>query len=143
MPTASDFVFALLSQDGDRYVFGAPAKRSDSNPKAFDCSSLVRWACDRVGVVPAMPAGSWHQATHCRKHNTLITPDKAIQTAGALLFYFSSSPFQGVRPKSAHVAISLGNGKTIEARNARMGVGRFSALNRAWVLGAHVPGLTH
>ena len=38
------FVELLLSQDGDRYIFGHEVSPSDSDPDAFDCSELVQWA---------------------------------------------------------------------------------------------------
>lgn len=130
----------MLSQEGDRYVFGVEVSLSDTNPAAFDCSELVQWACARAGVSPTMPDGSWIQARHCKNYGTLIPVEEAIGIRGALLFRFSSDPFSGVRPSSAHVAMSLGNGKTIEARGTRYGVGIFSALDRGWTHAARIPG---
>ena len=137
------FVDLLLSQDGDRYIFGHEVRHSDSDPDAFDCSELIEWACARLGVTPRMPDGSWYQARHVRAHGLLIPVDQAIRTRGALLFRFSSSPFTGGRPASAHVAVSLGNGQTIEARSTRHGVGRFSAHGRGWTHAGLVPGLDY
>jgi hypothetical protein len=49
-------------------------------------------------------------------------------TRPALLFSFSSDPLAGTgRPEKAHVAISLGDGRTIEANSPKNGVGIFSA----------------
>ena len=64
-----------------------------------------------------------------------------MHTPGALLFSFSSEPVPGGgRPNHAHVAISLGDGRTIEARGKSYGVGTFNAANRfQWA--AIVPGL--
>ena len=137
------FVDLLLSQDGDRYIFGHEVSPSDSDPDAFDCSELIEWACARLGVTPRMPDGSWYQARHVRNHGLLIPVDQAIRTRGALLFRFSSSPFTGGRPSSAHVAVSLGNGETIEARSTRHGVGRFSAHGRGWTHAGLVPGIDY
>jgi len=137
------FIETLLSQEGDRYVFGAEASPSDTDPKAFDCSELVEWAAARCGVTPKVPDGSWYQARHCRDRGRLIPIDEAIRTPGALLFRFSGDPFTGGRPSSAHVAVSLGNGQTIEARSASHGVGRFSASGRSWTLAGLLPGIDY
>lgn len=143
MPTAQAFADLLLSQEGDRYVFGVEVSHDNADPDAFDCSELVEWGCARLGVTPKMPDGSWLQARHCRDHGTLVTVDDAIRTVGALLFRFSSSPFVGGRPTSAHVAVSLGDGRTIEARSTRLGVGVFSADMRGWTNAGLVPGLDY
>jgi peptidoglycan hydrolase-like protein with peptidoglycan-binding domain len=126
--TAESFVQRALSQAGDRYVYGAEVNLNDPNPTAFDCSELVEWAAHQVGVF--MPDGTMNQIPYCQRNNTVISIDQAKRTRGALLF----------RPE--HVAISLGNGMTIEARGSAYGVGSFSA-NREWTLGALVPGLRY
>ncbi|MEV6344850.1 peptidoglycan-binding protein [Actinoplanes sp. NPDC051851] len=138
---ASDFVGLLLKQAGDRYVYGVEATGDD--PGAFDCSELVEWGCARLGVRPPMPDGSWMQARHCRTYDTMVPLDVAIRTQGALLFRFSSSPFNGARPSSAHVAVSLGNQSTIEARGTDWGVGCWTVADRGWTHTALVPGIRY
>ncbi|PQP33748.1 glycoside hydrolase, partial [Desulfobacteraceae bacterium SEEP-SAG9] len=105
---------------------------AESDPKAFDCSELIEWACARLDIEPKMPDGSWYQVRHCNSQNTIIEIAKAIKTPGALLFSFSSSPYKGPRPKRSHVAISNGDGRTFEARGRRYGVGFFEAKDRGW-----------
>jgi LysM repeat protein len=91
-----------------------------------------------------MPDGTWVQAQHCKKHATIIALGKAKKIEGALLFRFSGDPFTAThRPKDAHVAISLGNGRTIEARGKAFGVGKFSVKGRKWTHAGLVPGLTY
>lgn len=143
MATNKELLELVTSQDGDSYIFGAEVRPSESDPDAFDCSELVEWACARLDVEPRMPDGSWHQARHCRNENTLIEVEKAIDTAGALLFLFSTSPYEGPRPRRSHVAISVGNGRTFEARGRRYGVGFFEARGRGWTHAAKVPGLEY
>lgn len=138
-----DFLDRLLSQDGDRYEFGHEVKLSDTDPAAFDCSELIEWAAYQVGVHPKMPDGSWLQARHCADYGTLIPISQGLTTRGALLFRFSSDPFTGGRPSNSHVAVSLGDGRTIEARGSRHGVGIFSANGRGWTHAATVPGLSY
>jgi cell wall-associated NlpC family hydrolase len=134
------FLQNALAQTGDRYVWGASASPTDPNPTAFDCSELVKWAAKRAGV--DLPDGSWQQYLALKQAGTTIPVQQALQTPGALLFSFSSEPTPGGgRPSHAHVAISLGNGMTIEARGKNYGVGSFSAANR-FNDAALVPGLT-
>ncbi len=51
--------------------------------------------------------------------------EQALNTRGALLFYFAPHRPGGALP--SHVAISLGDGRTIEARNTKAGVVVFHA----------------
>jgi cell wall-associated NlpC family hydrolase len=133
------FVNVALAQDGDRYVFGARAKLSDSDPDTFDCSELTKWAAHQAGV--EIPDGAMYQYLDLKNKNALMPVDEALKTKGALLFYFSREPTPGGgRPSKAHVAISLGDGRTIEAKGTRYGVGEFSARNRFNYAGV-IPGL--
>jgi cell wall-associated NlpC family hydrolase len=59
-----------------------------------------------------------------------------IRTRGALLFRIDEGP------GNDHVAISLGDGKTIEARGEAYGVNVFAAAGRDWTHAGGVPGLT-
>jgi cell wall-associated NlpC family hydrolase len=134
------FLLNALAQTGDAYVWGASASPTDPHPKAFDCSELVKWAAARAGVT--VPDVAQNQYLWAKSHGTLIPVQQAINTPGALLFSFSSEPGPGnMYPAHAHVAISLGNGKTIEARGKAYGVGSFDAANR-FNYAALVPGLT-
>jgi len=128
-PFAADFLAICLRQRGDRYVFGAEAGFDDPDPDAFDCSELVEWAVHRVGL--GFPDGSWAQDAAVRH----IPIDKGLATQGALLFRH--------RGTSGHVAVSLGNGSTIEARGAAYGVNVFPATGRDWTSSGLVPGLKY
>ena len=143
MVSVDTFMGLCLAQDGDRYVFGHEVSLSDPDPDTFDCSELVQWAAARAGVLPRMPDGSWNQVSHCRKHGGLISVEEGVNTRGALLFRFSSDPFQGVRPSSAHVAVSQGDGRTIEARGSKWGVGVWPTAGRVWTHAALIPGLEY
>ena len=89
-----------------------------------------------------MPEGSWQQYLQLKQQGNLMSVDEALKTPGALLFSFSHEPTPGGgRPSSAHVAISLGDGRTIEARGRSYGVGVFEAGNRFTYAG-RIPGLT-
>ena len=125
--SALDFVKFALAQTGDRYIFGAEANLKDPNPDAFDCSELVQWACARAGVY--IPDGSSAQNAYCAH----IDVSRGIRTRGALLFI------------PGHVAISLGNGRTIEALNPELGVRQMSATQRSfnWTSAGLIPGMRY
>lgn len=135
MTYSADFVGLCLKQIGDRYIFGAEVNLNDENPTAFDCSELVQWAAHRVGVVPEFPDGSWAQEAACKHANMLIPIARAIDTQGALLFRHRGS--------DGHVAVSLGNGSTIEARGRAYGVNVFNATGRDWTAAGLIPGLIY
>lgn len=132
------FLNAALAQTGDKYIFGAETKLDDPNPSAFDCSELVEWASHQAGV--KVPDGAWAQYSRLHDSDSTISVEQAINTPGALLFSFSSDPLSG-QPKSCHVAISLGNGKTIEAMGTQYGVGSWSATKGRFQYAALIPGL--
>jgi cell wall-associated NlpC family hydrolase len=87
-------------------------------------SELVEWCAARVGISPKMPDGSSAQKAHCKA----ISAQQAINTKGALLFM------------PGHVAISLGNSKTIEAMSPSSGVRQGNANGRGWSGGGLIPG---
>ena len=118
-----EFLLQALSQNGNRYVFGAEANPNDPKPRALDCSELVEWAAARAGV--RFPDGSANQIAAARP----LSVEQALNTPGALLY----------RP--GHIAISLGDGRTIEARNSRAGVGIFNAHGRGWTRAGTIPGM--
>ncbi|GAA1519782.1 NlpC/P60 family protein [Kribbella lupini] len=133
------FVEVAQAQEGDQYVFGIRAKLSDPDPEKFDCSELTKWAAYQAGV--EIPDGAMYQYLDLKQKDALIPVDQALHTKGALLFYFSNEPTPGGgRPSKAHVAISLGDGRTIEAKGTKYGVGEFTAHNRFNYAGV-IPGL--
>jgi cell wall-associated NlpC family hydrolase len=132
-PFASEFVRLCMAQKGDRYVYGAEAKWSDPNPRVFDCSELVEWAAHRAGGY--IPDGSTWQEAYCRQKGTMITVQRAFRVQGALLFRHLGA--------DQHVAVSLGNGSTIEARGRLYGVNVFSAAGRVWTAAALLPGFNY
>jgi cell wall-associated NlpC family hydrolase len=134
------FLDAALAQAGDPYVWGSEASPDDANPTAFDCSELAQWAAGRVGV--DLPDGSWLQYLQLKEQGAVIPVDQAVHTPGALLFRFETEPTAGGgRPGEAHVAISLGDGNTIEARGRAYGVGSWEAGDR-FTYAAVIPGVS-
>ncbi|HEY7042778.1 MAG TPA: NlpC/P60 family protein, partial [Nocardioidaceae bacterium] len=134
------FIDNAVAQRGDQYIFGAEANPTDANPDAFDCSELVQWSAHQAGV--EVPDGAMYQYLDLKAKGDLMPVEQALHTRGALLFYFSSEPTaSGGRPSEAHVAISLGNGKTIEAKGTDYGVNEFPAEGRFNYAGV-IPGLS-
>lgn len=127
--SAADFVMLALKQVGDHYVWGAAP--SGPNPSAFDCSSLVQWAAGRVGCY--MPRTSETQMGYMRSKGTTLPVSTAIRTRGALLW------------KPGHIAISLGDGRTVEALNPSYGVTTMSATDRSfsWQGAGKIPGMRY
>ena len=134
------FLEVARDQVGDPYVFGAEAKLKDPDPDTFDCSELTQWAAHQAGVT--IPDGATAQYLFLKQRGLLIPVDEAKNTPGALLFNFDREPRPGDgRTPGAHVAISLGDGKTVEARNPRKDVGEFEAGER-FKFAALVPGIS-
>ncbi|WP_239375896.1 NlpC/P60 family protein [Frankia sp. Cj5] len=138
---ARRFLDAALRQAGDHYVLGAEVNLDDPDPAAFDCSELTQWAAHQAGH--DIPDGAWAQYSALRGEGMEIPVEQALRTPGALLFQFSDDAGRGPgEPASAHVAISLGDGRTIEARNPREGVGVFNDAGRWMTRAALVPGIS-
>jgi cell wall-associated NlpC family hydrolase len=134
------FIDAAVAQRGDSYVFGAKGGLNDPDPTAFDCSGLTKWAAHKAGY--DLPDGAAHQYLALKAQGKLIPVEEAIHTPGALLFHFAAEPQPGGEPEEAHVAISLGNGKTIEAANPDDGVDEFTAGGNRFEYAAVIPGIS-
>jgi cell wall-associated NlpC family hydrolase len=134
------FLSSALAQNHDQYIFGVMDRLDDPNPKAFDCSMLVEWSAHQAGV--DMPRNAWDQYRWLHDRGMVIPVDQAIHTPGALLFSFNSDPNGGHAPVHQHVAISLGDGKTIEALGTQYGVGSFDATTKRFQYAAVIPGIS-
>ena len=88
-----------------------------------------------------LPRTAEYQYMELKQKHLLIPVDEALKTPGALLFYFSREPTSSLPAGQAHVAISKGDGRTIEARGKAYGVGEFSAKNRFNYAGV-IPGIS-
>jgi cell wall-associated NlpC family hydrolase len=115
------FIDSAATQVGKPYVFGAEANLDDPDPAAFDCSELTQWAAHQAGLT--LPDGAAGQYRYCRSAGTTMSVEDALRTPGALLFSFDGEPGPtGGEPAKAHVAISLGDGRTLEAKGRAYGV---------------------
>lgn len=111
-----------LAQAGKPYVWGA------SGPGSYDCSGLVQAATHAAGKTLGKPSAS--QWATCQRAGRAISVHQALATRGALLFRIGVGSYN-------HVAISLGNGSTIEAMGTAYGVlVAGGAAGRTWTSGA-------
>ncbi|MCU7727333.1 transglycosylase SLT domain-containing protein [Actinoplanes sp. KI2] len=134
------FLRVAKAQIGDRYVFGAKEDLTNPNPSVFDCSDFTEWAAYQAGT--KIPRTATEQYLFFKKQGLLIDPAKAKDTPGALLFHFDREPRPGDgRTPGAHVAISLGDGRVVEAANPRAGVREANAGNR-FEFAAIIPGIS-
>jgi len=89
---AAGAVAAAESRVGDPYVWGA------SGPNSFDCSGLVMWAYDQVGIsLPHFSGAQYADTTHIPMSD--LEPGDLV---------FPSDPGQ-------HVAMYVGNGDIVQA----------------------------
>jgi hypothetical protein len=89
-----------------------------------------------------LPETAETQFLYLKQRGLLIPVEQGKRTPGALLFTFDHEPRPGdTSVPGAHVAISLGNGRTVEAANPRTDVGEFAAGNR-FRYAAVLPGIS-
>jgi cell wall-associated NlpC family hydrolase len=140
MATREDVLLWAIAQDGDRYVFGAEVSSKVDDASEWDCSELVQWACDKAGVVPSVPDGAYYQWNAIKMKGLLMPVTEGLRTRGALLFVGDGT---GVgRDAITHVAFSLGDGTTLEARGTKWGVGSWASVNRFDFAGT-IPGVDY
>lgn len=109
-----------LAQQGKPYVWGA------SGPGSFDCSGLVQEATRAGGAVLTKPVTS--QWAALKAAGKTISVAQAMATRGALLIHLGADG-------SNHIAFSLGDGRTMEARGTAYGTNVFKAASASWYTG--------
>ena len=120
MPTAAKFIAAAKTFTGVPYEYGGKTETS------LDCSGLITLSLNVIDV--PFPHGSANQIAA----TTPITVARALETPGALLY----------RP--GHIAISLGDGTTFEARSQAYPVGvHKNASARGWTQAGLIDALTY
>jgi hypothetical protein len=140
------------AHEGERYILGS---RVPMDNEAFhgpwDCAEFVSWCVYQAygvlfGVRPANPqtadayTGYWTEDA-LSAHAT-IAVSQALNTPGAILLRRPRS--HGSGHAIGHIAISRGDGSTVEARGARFGVMiARDAASRPWDYGVLVPGVEY
>lgn len=148
MTTASDLLRLARRHIGEEYILGSVAPKGNphwSGP--WDCAEFCSWCVYQVtgtlfgcrpnaaGVDPDVSdayTGFWGDDAQSR--GTIVSVGKAAGTPGAFLLRLPGSAI-------GHVAISAGNGKTVEAHSSLRGVIEGVSDGRRWDIGVLVPGI--
>ena len=139
MTSNADFVREALTAQGIRYVLGAKWGGGVWPPRALDCSGLVTAVGQRLGLGIGRVHGSANQWAYCARYGRRVTAAEAATTPGLLCFRVGVTPIN-------HVAITLGDNKTMEARSSHTTpqVGVFGAMtSRRWTAFVTIPGVTY
>lgn len=144
-------VLAIAKRHGTgTYILGARAPLTNKNWMGpWDCAEFASWcAYQAYGIVfgakPLDPlradayTGFWWD--HAVQQNAKCSVQEALITPGAFLLR-KPGAFQ---ISIGHIAISLGDGTTYDAKSSRAGVGHFpNAAGRPWSCGVLLPGIRY
>lgn len=149
-PTGSDVLALAASRLGDRYELGAEAPKGPGSERysgPWDCAELASWAyallAGRVAGGHYMGCNSDGDAysgfwlDHARMFGTPIDVAEAARIPGAVLLRRKR---QG---RVGHVAMSDGEGGTVEAHSKTFGVSRRGIAGRVWDMACLVPGIDY
>lgn len=141
---AKSMVDLALPHVGERYVYGSVVPYNDPNYRGpWDCAEFISWlAYQSTGRLYGAMAttnganaytGTWQRDV---QNSTVqsVSVDTAIRTRGAILLRYPGSGVDG------HIALSLGNGQTVEAQSTATGVVIGKATGRSWSVGVIIPG---
>lgn len=149
MPTGQDIVDLARKHLKEPYVLGAPVPKDAASWKGpWDCAEFASWlvyqlagylyGCDTDTGNPATAdaySGWWARDAAAKGRAVALTV--AINIPGAFLI---RKPAPGM---IGHVALSAGDGTTVEAYSSRMGVIEGKTSGRRWDLGVLVPGFDY
>lgn len=142
LPAGKRIVTLAERHIGERVVFGARAVMTDKNWKGpWDSSEFVGWVIYQatgllVGCRPDDPAhtdcysGLWAEPG---PHTQKISVEEAANDVGSILVRLPTDA-KGI----GHLAISVGDGTTIEALNSTTGVVQSTAHGRRWNFGVRI-----
>lgn len=139
--TGARIVQLAESKIGQRYVLGSRVDYQDVTwAGPWDCAELATWAVyQAIYVLHGVTAdGDAYSGAWASMPRGVVSPEQAAATPGAILVRRPGGP-----ERSGHVAISTGNGRTVEAHSSRLGVVAHSAVGRRWDLGIMVPGVQY
>ena len=145
MATGTDVIKLANKHVGEQYIFGAFAPKDNANWKGpWDCAEFASWVAFQItGVLlgclndsdnPALAdafSGAW--ARDAAAAHLPISIGQASATAGAVLIRKPAPTGTG------HVAISQGDGTTVEAHSSAKGVCNARVDGRRWDLAMLLP----
>lgn len=149
MSTGKDLVKLGDRHRGEPYILGAFAPKDNPNWKGpWDCAEFASWltfqcagvlvGCVDTAKAPALAdaySGAWMRDASVCHHP--ISLGQAKSTAGAV---FVRKPAAG---GIGHVAISRGDGTTIEAHSNKRGVTNDKVDGRHWDIAMLLPGIEY
>lgn len=147
--SSGDEIFELaLKHCGETYILGARAPMTNAEWSGpWDCAEFASWCVYQAtevlyGVRPRLDpiradafTGYW--AEQAREDNATVSLEEAVRARGACLLRAPRSH------RCGHIAISDGNGGTVEAHCASTGVIQQRASGRRWDFGVLVPGVRY
>ncbi|HVW16281.1 MAG TPA: peptidoglycan-binding protein [Mucilaginibacter sp.] len=147
--TGDDVVLLGDKHVGEPYLLGAHVPKDDVNYKGpWDCTEFVSWlyyqtfgilyGCDNnQGDPHTYETYSGHWARDAKVLGHIVTVEQAKATPGAAILRFAGSGEVG------HIAVSDGNGGTVEAHGKIDGITNSVVDGRRWDMGILVPGVTY
>jgi N-acetylmuramoyl-L-alanine amidase len=140
--TGNDIVLLGDKHVGEPYVLGTLVPKDDANYKGpWDCAEFVSWLYYQTfGILYGTDTVNGYSAYWSRDANTLgqiITIEEAKSTPGAAILRLAGNGEVG------HIAVSDGNGGTVEAHGKEDGITNSVVDGRRWDMGVLVPGVTY
>jgi hypothetical protein len=147
--TGDDIIALGDKHVGEPYLFGAKVPKNDANYKGpWNCTEFVSWlyyqtfnilygCVDDHGDPGGPDAYSSCWARDARTLGQIITVEQAKATPGAAILRFAGNGDVG------HIAVSDGNGGTVEAHGKTDGITNSVVDGRRWDMGILVPGVTY
>jgi hypothetical protein len=134
---------------GDKYILGAAVPKNNANwAGPWDCAEFASWlvyqisdtlyGCHKNSGDPATAdayTGYWGR--DAKSLGVRISVEQAARTPGAAVLRVPQANAMG------HIAISDGEGGTVEAHSKNRGVTESTLSGRRWDMGILVPGLTY
>lgn len=142
--TGEDLLKAAEAYLGCKYILGAVVSKDAVNYRGpFDCAELVSkviydvtgdlYGCRPNNDIQTADAYTGYFGNDAEKIGTKISVEDAARIPGAILLRLPGGAAIG------HIALSKGNGKTIEARGSKWGVVEHRVSGRDWDYGILLP----
>lgn len=148
--TGAELVALARTRIEQPYVLGADVPLDDPDwAGPWDCAELASWLAfratrrlfgciDNSAPIPRAEPFSGGWAADIRTGVVQSIPiEEAFSVAGAVLVRAPA------KARIGHVAISDGDGGTVEAHSARVGVAKRKARGRVWTHAGLIPGVTY
>lgn len=144
MTTAANLLRIARKHLGEEYLLGSIAPKGNADWRGpWDCAEFASWCVfqtngrlfgcrPRNGNPDQVDAYTGYWGEDARSIGQVISVGQAAATPGAFLLRLPGSAI-------GHVAISAGDGKTVEAHSRKRGVIEGSAADRRWDIGVLVP----